>query len=168
MILPYVCGTDFQLHLPMQQDGDEDLQHQEGKLNQIFSQHIWSRNLLVEQKDKKSVMVDNGLHLCKGSGGFIILLHNCTYSLPWAGEPDQETDSLLWAGMCVCMDVCEIPKEQLGRDTVLFYKSCSPLRLKVNCKVIHVLMQASLQMLDFEHKKSRYHSSLILSLGSCT
>lgn len=52
--------------------------------------------------------------------------------------------------MCVCMHVCEIPKEQVGRGAVLSYKSCFPLRLKVNCKVIHVLMQASLYMPDFE------------------
>lgn len=53
------------------------------------------------------------------------------------------------------MDVCEIPKEQLGRGTVLAYKSYFPLRLKVNCKVIHVLMQSSLYMLDFEEIKAR-------------
>lgn len=160
--------VDFKLHLPLQQD-DEDMQHQEGKLNLIFSWHIWRRNLLVEQDKKNHGGQCTWLYLCKSSGGFVIVLHNCTYSLPWAGEPEQETDSLLWAGMGLCMAVCEIPKEQLGRGAVLACKSCFPLRLKLNCKVTHLLMQASLYMFDFEEgKKSRYHSSLTLSLGSCT
>lgn len=86
------------------------------------------------------------------------------HSLPWAGEPDQETDPLLWAGMCVCMDVGEIPKEQLGRGAVLSYKSCSFVRLFMySCTLPYRCF--ILKKLD---KKSRYHSSLMLSLGSCT
>lgn len=38
---PFLChGIDFKPHLPLQQDGDEDMQHQEKKLNLIFSWHI--------------------------------------------------------------------------------------------------------------------------------
>lgn len=40
MILSYVHDTDIKILLPFLQDGDEDMQHQEGKLNLIFSWHI--------------------------------------------------------------------------------------------------------------------------------